>query len=71
MEETLTAQQRAAQRTIEQYGAGHFAKIGARGGKATLERHGKEHLRAAGRKGGARMRQLLELGKAVEAEHEK
>jgi uncharacterized protein len=71
MEETLTAQQRAAQRITAEHGVRYWSEIGKKGGQTTLQRHGKAHYQASGKKGGARMRELLERGKAIEAEREK
>ena len=68
----VEAGRKGGRNTRERYGSDFFRAIGSKGGSTTAELHGSEHYKRIGRiggtKGGARMKALIEAGRAVEAE---
>lgn len=73
-DETITAEQREALRTIgrkggranaKKYGREHYQRIGAMGGRKVAETRGREFYEEIGRKGGARVRAIMAAGRAA------
>jgi hypothetical protein len=55
--------------TRDRHGSDFYAEMGKIGGATTAARHGGAHYRRIGALGGERVRELLEKGKAAEADH--
>jgi len=68
------AGRKGGSQTKEKYGSDHYKRIGSMGGTQTSNVHGKNHYQRigslGGRKGGARIKELIEKGKAAEARNE-
>jgi general stress protein YciG len=54
--------------TRDRYGSDFYVEIAKIGGATTAARHGGAHYRRIGALGGERVRELLEKGKAAEAD---
>ena len=58
---------KAGMTTKARHGVEHYTKIGSLGGSATARKHGVEHYQKIGRHGGARVRELIDRAKQMEA----
>lgn len=61
---------KGGQATRKKYGPDFYGEIGRKGGQTTAEKHGPEFYEKIGKKGGNRVRELIERGKAANAEDE-
>jgi general stress protein YciG len=53
--------------TAERHGQEFYETIGRKGGEVNKAKHGPDHFREMGRKGGAKVKALIEAGKAAQA----
>jgi general stress protein YciG len=66
------AGRKGGEATKRRHGAAHYERIGkmggSKGGTTTRERYGPEFYERIGRMGGARVKELIELGRAAKAD---